>query len=185
MAAQALLLAGLALAPFFVVYARQELGVPAGMVGVFLSTQMIGAAVSNLLWGWLGDRYGNRMITIGVAASGGVATLIALFTPAQMAILYTLVFLFLGGTMSGMRVGYGNIILEMAPPELRPTCVALTDTLLMPFMLFPLVVGALVQHVPYAWVFIAGALLMAGSLFAAWRLRDPRHYPDAICWVDD
>lgn len=183
--AQALLLSGLALAPFFVVYARQVLQVPAGMVGVFLSTQMIGAAVSNLLWGWLGDTYGNRTITVGVAASGALAALVALLTPAHVPQVYTLVFLFLGGAMSGMRVGYGNIILEMAPPELRPTCVALKDTLLMPFMLLPMAVGALVQQVPYAWVFIGSALLMGGSLLTAWRLRDPRLYPDAICWVDE
>ncbi len=183
--AQALLLSGLALAPFFVVYARQELSLPAGMVGVFLSTQMIGAAASNLLWGWLGDAYGNRTITVGVAASGALAALVALLTPAWTPQVYTLVFLFLGGTMSGMRVGYGNIVLEMAPPELRPTCVALKDTILMPFMLLPMVVGALIQQIPYAWVFVGSALLMGGSLLTAWRLRDPRLYPDAICWVDE
>lgn len=47
--ARALTMAGLALAPFYVVYARNDLGVDAGTVGVYLSVQMAGAASSNLL----------------------------------------------------------------------------------------------------------------------------------------
>jgi MFS family permease len=34
------------------------------MIGVYLSAQMAGAALSNLLWGWLGDRYGNRTVIV-------------------------------------------------------------------------------------------------------------------------
>jgi len=179
--ANALLATGLALAPFFVIYARQELHVPAGLVGVFLSAQMIGAALSNLFWGWIGDRYGNRLVIVAVNALGGTVPVIALLTPASAAWLYTSVFLLLGVIMSGMRVGYGNIILEMASHEVLPTCVALRDTLLAPVALFPLVAGALIQHLPYVWVFGAGAVLMGISFVAALRLQEPRHTPQSMC----
>ncbi len=179
--AQILFVIGAALAPFFVVYARQELHVPAGMVGVFLSAQMIGAALSNLLWGWLGDRYGNRIVLLGVALSGMVAAVFALVTPLIAAELFTLVFLMMGATMSGMGIGYGNILLELAPTEVLPTCIALRDTVMAPFTLVPIAVGALVQRVPYQWGFALGGLFMFLSLMVTWRLRDPRHHPDAGC----
>ncbi len=182
--AQALLMVGLAMAPFYVVYARRYLEVAPGMVGIFLSVQMVGAALSNMLWGWLGDRYGNRVVLIGVALFGALSPLVAVIAPLVALPLYTVVFLLLGGTMSGMRLGYGNLLLEMAPPELRPTCVALKDTLLAPFTLFPLVAGALVQRFPYVWVFLAATLVMAGSLGVAYRLRDPRHHREVTCWLE-
>lgn len=179
--ANGLLTTGLALAPFYIVYARQELHVAPGLIGVYLSAQMIGAAASNLLWGWLGDRHGNRLVIVAVSILGSAAPLIALAIPSTMASLYAIVFLLLGATLSGMRVGYGNIILEMAPPEVRPTCVALRDTLLMPIALLPLVAGALIQQLPYSWVFGAGALLMGISFLVSLRLLDPRHSTDGMC----
>ncbi|NOZ27711.1 MAG: MFS transporter [Chloroflexi bacterium] len=176
-----LLMTGLALAPFYIVYARQELQVAPGLIGVFLSAQMIGAAASNLLWGWLGDRHGNRLVIVAVSILGSAAPIIALAIPSTVASLYAIVFLLLGATLSGMRVGYGNIILEMAPPEVRPTCVALRDTLLMPIALLPLAAGALIQQLPYIWVFGAGALLMGISFLVSLRLLDPRHSTDGMC----
>lgn len=181
---QSLLMVGLALAPFYVVYARNVLAVEAGMIGSFVSAQMAGAALSNLLWGWLGDRFGNRVVVIGVALAGGGAPLVALGAPLVHVGLYTLVFVLLGATLSGMRLGFGNFLLEIAPPEVRPTCVALRDTLLAPFTLFPLVAGALIQHVPYTTVFWAATLVMLVGAGVAWRLREPRHHAEAICTLD-
>jgi len=179
--ARALVMAGLALAPFYVVYARNELNVNAGMVGVYLSMQMGGAALSNLLWGWLGDRYGNKPVVAGTALAGMLAPLLALLTPASRPELYAIVFALIGATMSGMRLGHVNFLLEMAPPEIRPTCVALQNTLLTPAALLPLVVGALIQTLSYPILLGAGAALMLLSLLLALSLLDPRHGPEGAC----
>jgi len=181
---QGLQLVGLALAPFYVVYARQELHTGPELVGVFISAQMIGAALSNLLWGWIGDRFGNRRVIIGVALVGALVPLAALAIPASLAFLYAGVFVLLGVTLSGIYLGYGNILLEMAPVEVRPTCVALRDTLLAPVALLPLVAGVLIEHLPYNWVFGAGAVLMGIGFILALKLLDPRYHPDdAMCKV--
>lgn len=175
---QALLMIGMALAPFYVVYARQELHIDPALIGVFVSAQMIGAGLSNLLWGWLGDRFGNRVVVTGVALTGSLVPVLALLIPISLAYLYTGVFVLLGATMSGMAIGYGNLLLEMAPVEVRPTCVALRDTLLAPAALLPLVAGALITKLPYLWVFGAGAVLMGVGFLLALRLLDPRTHPD-------
>ena len=149
LATRALTASVLALAPFYVVYARSEVGLDPGTVGLYLSAQMAGGAASNLLWGWLGDRYGNRAVVAGTAIMGGLAPLLALGAPVTSAALFFPVFAALGATLSGLRLGYTNFILEMAPVELRPTCIALQNTLLTPVAALPLVVGGLVEVFSY------------------------------------
>jgi MFS family permease len=181
LAARGLTTAVLALAPFYVVYARNEVGVDPGMVGLYLAAQMAGGALSNLLWGWLGDRYGNRTVIVGTAVTGGLAPLLALLAPYTTPALFVLVFACLGATISGMRLGYSNFVLEMAPVELRPTCVALQNTLLTPVTLLPLVVGVLIQAWSYPLLLAMGAAMMAGTVWLGLRLLDPRHGDEGAC----
>jgi MFS family permease len=183
LAARALTTAALALSPFYVVYARTVVGVEAGMVGVYLAAQMAGAALSNLLWGWLGDRYGNRTVIIGTGVSGGLSPLLALLAPTTNEILFVLVFALLGATMSGMRLGYSNFILEMAPVQLRPTCVALQNTLLLPVALLPLVVGVLIEIWSYPVLLASGVVMMAIAIWLSFRLLDPRKGEEGACLV--
>jgi len=181
LAARGLTTAVLALSPFYVVYAQSKVGVDAGMVGLYLSAQMAGAALSNLLWGWMGDRYGNRSVIAGTAITGGLAPLLSLIAPYTTAAMFLPVFACLGATISGTRLGYSNFILEMAPVELRPTCVALQNTLLAPVALLPLVVGALIQAWSYPALLALGTALMAFTVFLALRLLDPRHGAEGAC----
>jgi len=179
--ARGLTTAVLALSPFYVVYAQTKLGVDAGMVGLYLSAQMAGAALSNLLWGWMGDRFGNRAVIAGTAVTGGLAPLLSLLAPYTTADLFLPVFACLGATLSGTRLGYSNFILEMAPVELRPTCVALQNTILAPVTLLPLIVGALIQAWSYPALLAIGTALMAFTIYLALRLLDPRHGAEGAC----
>jgi MFS family permease len=181
LAARGLTTAVLALSPFYVVYAQSKIGVDAGMVGLYLSAQMAGAALSNPLWGWMGDRYGKRAVIAGTAITGGLAPLLSLLAPYTSAALFLPVFACLGATLSGTRLGYSNFILEMAPVELRPTCVALQNTLLAPVALLPLIVGALIEAWSYPVLLAAGIALMALTFYLALRLLDPRHGADGAC----
>ncbi len=166
----------LSIAPFFTV-AAPGMGVSEATVGLYLSTQMAGAAASNLLWGWMGDRHSNRPVTIGVAVAGLAVSAAALTAPVVGESTLFLTFFLTGATMSGFRLGYPNLILEMALEHLRATCVALQNTLLAPLVVLPLVVGLLASTVSLSWVFGAVAVLMAAGVFVTWRLIDPRKDP--------
>lgn len=181
LAAQAVIGLGVGLSPFFVVHARHTLNLSAGAVGLFLSAQMAGAALSNLLWGWLADRYGNRTVIIGTIISGSLAPLLALLLPAVAPAAYALVFVAVGAMFSGRRIGPNNFILEMASPQLRTTCVALQNTLIAPVMLLPLAGGFLLEMFPFAALFGVEAILMSLGLLISWRLLDPRHGPAGAC----
>jgi MFS family permease len=168
-------------APFFVLFALNDVGVNQAAVGLYLAAQMTGAALSNLLWGWLGDRFGNRAVIIGTSIAGLGAALAALAALVVGPMPLYVTFFLVGATMSGLRLGYANIILEMAPDHLRATCVALLGTLLAPLALLPLVIGIVVTWIPLAVVLVVDAVAMAGAVLTSILLRDPRHGADGVC----
>jgi len=168
-------------APFFVLFALNDIGVEKAAIGLYLAAQMTGAALSNLLWGWLGDRFGNRTVLIGTSIVGLAAPVAALTALIVGPTPLYLTFFFVGAAMSGLRLGYANIILEMAPDHLRATCVALLGTLLAPLALLPLLIGVVVTWIPLAFVLAADVIAMAGALVTTIQLRDPRHTNEGIC----
>ncbi len=168
-------------APFFVLFALDDIGVSQAAVGIYLAAQMMGAALSNLLWGYLGDRFGNRSVIIGTSVAGLGAALAGIAALAVGPTPLFLTFFLVGATMSGLRLGYSNIILEMAPDYLRATCVALLGTLLAPLTLVPLAIGIVATWVPLAFVLAMDAIAMVGAVIAAVLLQDPRHDADGAC----
>ncbi len=181
LASRTILGLAIGLAPFYIVHARQTLDISPGTVGLFLSLQMAGAALSNLLWGWLADRFGNKYVIIGTMTSSGLAPVMALLLPTLAPTAYGLVFVLLGAMLSGMRIGYNNFILEMANPEMRATCVALQNTLLAPITVLPLVAGFLIEALSFPLVFGSQAMVMGLGLFLSLSLLDPRHGAEGAC----
>ena len=179
---QSLIMLNLAIAPFFVVHAKQDLGIPLGTVGIYLSLQMAGAAVSNILWAWLSDHYGNRSVIIGIAFVAMLATLLAWLTPSSLGWLYGGVFVLLGSAISGSSIGFANIILEMADEATRPVCVALRNTALLPIAFAPLIIGLLAHWYSYHLLFaIAAGVALLALLIGIGKLPEPRNDPDAVC----
>jgi MFS family permease len=168
-------------APFFVLFALDDIGVEKAAIGLYLAAQMTGAALSNLLWGWLGDHFGNRTVLIGTSLVGLAAPVAALAAIVAGPVPLYLTFFFVGAAMSGLRLGYANIILEMAPDHLRATCVALLGTLLAPLALLPLAIGIAVTWIPLAVVLVFDVVAMIGAVAMTILLRDPRHTDEGIC----
>ncbi len=168
-------------APFFVLFAINDVGIEKAAVGLFLAAQMTGAALSNLLWGWLGDHFGNRLVLVGTAAVGLAAPISALTALVFGPLPLYLTFFLVGATMSGLRLGYANIILEMSPDHLRATCVALLGTLLAPLALLPLIIGIIVTWVPLGFILLFDVVAMAGAVYTTIRLHDPRHTEAGLC----
>ena len=71
--------------PFYIIYSSERLLLPEESVGIFLSIQMIGMIISNLLWGRLSDRIGNKIVlnlTAAVSAAAPIIALLATVVPA-------------------------------------------------------------------------------------------------------
>ena len=158
--------------PFYIVYARQELGAPPGAIGWFLLAQVLGGVLANLVWARLVDRYGSRRMLAVCAVTSMLTPLLAVVL-GQFGWAGLLPVIFLGGaTFNGRGVGFSSALLELAPAAERPTYSALNAVLSLPVAFLSLVAGALLQYWSYPTLFlIAAAFIGMGALLT-------RHLPD-------
>ena len=155
--------------PFYVVYARQELGGPPEAVGWFLLAQVTGGVLGNLLWARLVDRVSSRTMLTACALTSTVAPLLAIILASLgwWGLLPT--FFLAGAAFNGRRVGFQSALLELAPATERPTFAALNAVLILPVAVLPLLAGLLLQ----TWSYVALFGLTTGfvALGAVWTRK--------------
>ena len=170
--------------PFYVIYAREQLHVPASALGIYISAQVAGEAGANMLWGMLGDRHGYKIVLASLAVVECATPLVAMAIPAGTGWAFVLVFVLMGASLTGVEMSTGNFLLEVTPSLVRPTCVALLNTMTAPLILFPLLGGWLIQLIAsfglMFWIVVATSLL---AFVLAMGLRDPRHDPQGKCII--
>lgn len=160
--------------PFYVLYAREVLNVRLEMVGLFLSAQMLGSVLSNVLWAHLSDFVGNRRVVQVSAFVSVLIPAIALTTRGGFSVLFILVFVLAGSFIAGRRIGRTNFLLDAAPPKDRPVYIGLNGTLSLPVMIFPLLGGMIVQHLSYVFLFgVALSVVLVGFVLSL-GLKEPR-----------
>lgn len=161
---------------FFTVYALAAYGAPASQVGFFTGTFLVGQMIGSIVFGWLADRAGHRVVIMaGVAAEVG-ANVVALATPSVD--LFYLVFALSGVEVAAFNVSALNVLLEFAPVvEEQPTYVGLGNTSLAPVrFVAPLVAGVMADSLGFQAIFVAAAVFGSVSLgLLVVRVRDPRH----------
>ena len=179
-----LLMAAEIATPFYVVYAKRVLSVPASMVGVYLTGATLASFASNLLWGRISDRRGNKLLLVLSNLLGVFIPLMALsivplanrlpglreFAP----VLFAFVFVLSGGSKSGFMIGNMNFLLEIAPPDDRPLYVGFANTVMGIALLASSMGGLIVDLVGFTVLFLLALGFYAMALFLALGLREPR-----------
>ena len=175
LAARGCTVIGVMASGFFAVYALRVLGAPAWRVGVFTTMLLVGQVAGNLVFGWLADRMGHRVVLAVGAAAMGAANLVALAAPSVE--LLSFVFILDGVYDAAVLVSGLNMLLELAPAaDERPTYIGLGRTAVAPIAFgAPLAAGLLADAAGFAAVFAiaAGFSLIALGLLIG-RVRDPR-----------
>jgi MFS family permease len=173
--------------PFYMVFARSRLDVPAQIAGVYIWAATLGGATFSIIWAHFNDTRGPRSVIRGTCIALTVAPLLALLVPAVAGLLvgtfpgvkqalpylFAVVFLATGATMPGMWMGTNNYLLELTSHEDRPRYIAVFNTLALPGAVLPVLVGALLEAVPFRLVFGLMALCGAAALMVAWRMPRP------------
>ena len=151
--------------PFYVVYAREQLGAPADSVGWFLLAQVLGGSLSSFVWGRIVDTSGSRRMLLLCAI---ISTMIPLFAIvlgllSWMALLP--VFFFAGAVFNGRKVGFQSALLEISPAAERSTYAGLNAVLILPVAFLSLLAGLLLQYWSYPVLFlIASAFIGSGAV---------------------
>ncbi|MFN2232173.1 MAG: MFS transporter [Anaerolineae bacterium] len=158
---------------FLMVYGKEQIPGTVAHVGTLTAILVGGQAVMNLLWGLVGDRRGHKLVLCGAAFAMALAVGVA--SAARSLVALGAAFVLLGISISADTVSRMNIILEFCAPEDRPTYIGLTNSLLAPAMLAPVIGGWLVTWIGYRGMFgvAMAASLLGGALLALW-VREPR-----------
>jgi predicted MFS family arabinose efflux permease len=171
--------------PFYAVYARRALDAPEDRVGVYLIGSTLAGVLSNLIWGQMGDRRGNRLLmrwaTLLAVLAPATAMLIARLpqTAWDKSQVFTLVFVFSGAHQTAAFIGNGNYLLEMAPPGERAMYIGFTNTVMGAAIFASPLGGAIVDLLGFEALFLFSLICSAAAVFLALGLEEPRERPVA------
>lgn len=175
-------LSGMAM-PFYVVYATDQLHFDVETIGLFISSQVVGSILAGFVWGYLNERSGSKIIIQCSTILGMVSPFLALlivpisrWAGALTIYVYSLIFLAIGALNTSFMPGFMNFVLELAPPEERPTYIALTNTLCGSLLVVPFLGGWLLQTTSYPVLFTATVGGVAIALILSFRLEEPRQW---------
>lgn len=158
--------------PFYILYAQKTLNIKPEAAGIFLSFEMLGYLISNILWAYLSNRINNRLVLLLSAVCSVLPPVIALINslfPLPL-VLYALAFFFLGATNSGVFIGFFNYLLEIAPEEKRPLYVGFIHTVIFPTFLLSTLGGVIIQATSFNFLFALTLILGLVAVFLAYRL---------------
>lgn len=179
----ALMLGQIAL-PFYIVYAKEVLGIPVRMVSVYLTARTAASIVSNLIWGRVGDRYGNRrlirvtnlvglampltVLAIGVVGRGAPGA------RGELSYAFTLVFIAFGMFAAGSGIANANYVLDLAPPGQKPLYLGFTNTLAGAGIFATALGGWIVDWAGFDAVMAISAGCYAAAFLLSLRMIEPR-----------
>ncbi|MFW5991630.1 MAG: MFS transporter [Halanaerobiaceae bacterium] len=166
--------------PFYSVYATIKFDISPGVVGLFTMVMLVSQSFANLLWGYIGNKYGFKRVLQCVTLLGITATILAL-TATKYYIFY-FVYVLVGAMYSSVNVANVNLAIEFSRPDMTPTFVGLMNTLQAPALAFASMFGGIIaDSFGYSVTIFIGLLLFAFSaIFTTLFMKDPREIKEEV-----
>ncbi len=154
--------------PFYALYAQDNLGAAASLLGIYIGAKSLGKIGTGPLWGWIIDRFGPmagfRLGSVCVALVPAAALLVGL-TGNPMAMVGP--FLLMGSVEDGLWMTSNTVVMANTSDSDRPLAVGAFAVALAPTAAYGPIGGLLAQTVGYGASFGAAlALACAGCLIA-------------------
>lgn len=178
--ARVLLGAGFMGGAFYTVYVLHRFQVPDGMIAQYNAFLLVSQGLSNLLWGPLGDRRGQKMVILMGAAAIVTSNMLAIFSTSPWG--FYAAFALFGVNYSAISVGGLAILLDFAPRGERSGYVALGSFVSwLPAFVAPLVGGVMADLLGYQVVFWLTLILnAAGLVWLFFGVREPKIFIDFL-----
>ncbi len=164
--------------PFYVLQVIATQG-SASQVAFLLAAQTTGALLSNALWGWWGDRHGNRSLYEGVALLGASPPLLAIIWSSMIGAWaiptlsgFVVVFFLLGAVGNGITIAMLGYLMEISPDDRRPAYSGYFNALVAPAALLPLAGAAIVEATSFTGVFVVSLGAAFLQFLTIRRLRE-------------
>ena len=156
--------------PFIILDAQQKIHLDGVAIGTLITIQMVGAMISNFLWGYLSSQGFNK-ITANIAIGMHITAIIVAFLASSL-YEYMLVFFLVGAAVDGNRIASGNLILALAPPKKRPVYIALQINVISFGLFFSIVGGFILHFFSYTILYSATLVVLFFALYFSLKLKD-------------
>lgn len=175
-------------AAFYVVFAREQLGLPEAAIGVFTITFVVGALAGMLLFGWLASRHGARRVVNATCLLQAVATALALLLaisgPQAPLLSYTVMAIAIGINGASQRathIGFLSYMQDNTAERDRAIYVGALSTIGGAASLLPLVGGVVIDlltrggfpELAYSAIFACAALATGLGAWLSFGLPRP------------
>ena len=157
--------------PFVILQAKKYISLNGTDIGLFISIQMVGAMLSNFIWGKLSSSGKNRVI-VNISTFLLLGVIILAWISTKNIYAYFVIFFFFGVATDGLRLAFGNLILILAPEEKRPVYVALQTNIVSIGIFFSVPGGIIVEYLSYNWLYGISLILLFYSFILSFKLKD-------------
>lgn len=156
--------------PFIILDAQNKINLDGIAIGSIITAQMLGAMLSNIVWGKLSGNGYNKLlanITIFMSIIG-----IALAYVATNLYFYMIIFFIIGAAMDGTRISSWNLIIIISPEEKRPIYNALQTNITSFGMFFSFFGGLILSFSSYDFLYGFSICLLLIAFVFSLKLKD-------------
>ncbi|OCL28743.1 hypothetical protein U472_00025 [Orenia metallireducens] len=145
-------------------------------VATFTVLLIASQSLTNILWGYLSDKYGHKLIILLSSLFNGLGLLAALLVNSLIE--FYLVFILTGIALGGNKVSFMTIISEFCSFEERPTYIGITNTISgLTITIVSLIGGLLVDLINYELVFAISFIMVSiETLMLLTKVKKPCYH---------
>ncbi|MDZ7673282.1 MAG: MFS transporter [Halanaerobiales bacterium] len=151
--------------PFYMVFANDTFNLSSEYVGTFLLFQITGMVLSNLFWGYIGNKRSARYVVRICILIGAAIPILALIAGRLSPEIYKYLFLLVGFVISGRKIGFTPYLLDITPTENRTVYLGIRDSLNILVIILPLIGGVLINLLGYTITFTLVSIVMLTAFF--------------------
>jgi len=156
--------------PFIILDAKEHIILDGQSIGMLITSQMVGAMLSNIIWGKLSSKGLNKLIANITILLSIIAILLAIIGSSLY--LYMVLFFILGASIDGNRIASGNLILILAPEEKRPIYTALQMNIISFGIFFTIIGGFILSLSNYIFLYSWTIFFLIIALFLSFKLKE-------------
>jgi hypothetical protein len=170
--------------PFYGIYAKNVLGAPEGIVGIYIAVRVAAQLLTDLPWGHLSDHHGNRLALRTLSLGSALTALLALALVGLVSLFHlqgswlpflVLPLFFLDGALRPAQMLVGsNFLIELVPEGERPLYLGLGNTLFGLVVLISGLGGLVVDLLGFAGLFTLSVGLYLTAFGWTMGLPEPR-----------
>lgn len=160
---------------FLIVYSSKTWSLSDSQASGYVIAMQVGQALANLLFGFMADRKGHKLVLELSAAISALSFALSFFAPSP--VWFYPIFFLRGASMAASLISGISIVYEFTTPADRPTYIGLANTIPgIAGSVAPLFGGWLAGGSGYPLTFALSAITgLASYVVLHWMVREPRH----------